>query len=233
MAKTADPRRVEYVPLEEVREDPRNPRTHDEELIGASIGRFGVLDLITLDERTGYIVSGHGRRKTYVKMEERGDSPPEGVKVDQDGRWLVPVVKGWASRSDMEARAALIALNRTTELGTWVDDELLDLLHELSDEEGLIGVGFTEEDMDKLTLRVDEETGDLPEGFEEAQLGGDGGMNSPGISSYTMVFDGPEELKEWQGFLRWLNKRDDSDSTISHLVLEYVREGEYGVDSID
>ena len=38
----------------------------------------------------------------------------------------------WSSRSDTEAGAALIALNRTTELGGWVDEEL-DHLRELLD----------------------------------------------------------------------------------------------------
>ena len=39
---------------------------------------------------------------------------------------------GWSSRSGTEAGAALIALNRATELGGWVDEEL-DHLRELLD----------------------------------------------------------------------------------------------------
>ena len=41
---------------------------------------------------------------------------------------------GWSSRSDTEAGAALIALNRTTELGGWVDEELIRLLTDLADQ---------------------------------------------------------------------------------------------------
>lgn len=146
-----DPRRVEYLPLSDLQPDPRNPKAHDQETIDASIGRFGVLDLIVRDERTGFIVSGHGRQKALTGMESRGESAPEGVRVAEDGSWLVPVVVGWASRTDAEAGAALIALNRTTELGGWVDDALLDLLDDLSDmEDGLIGIGFTEEDREAL-----------------------------------------------------------------------------------
>lgn len=156
-----DPRRIEYVPLAELRADPRNPKAHDQETIDASIGRFGVLDLIVRDERTGYIVSGHGRQKALTGMEARGESAPEGVRVAEDGSWLVPVVVGWASRTDAEAGAALIALNRTTELGGWVDDALLDLLDDLADmEDGLVGVGFTEEDREALEhLTFDLESG--------------------------------------------------------------------------
>lgn len=146
-----DPRRVEYLPLEDLVADPRNPKAHDEGTIDDSIGRFGMLDLIVRDERTGRIISGHGRSKALATREARGESAPEGVKVDEEGRWLVPVVVGWASRTDTEAAAALIALNRTTELGGWVDEALLDLLDDLDDgAEGLIGVGFGEEDVDAL-----------------------------------------------------------------------------------
>ena len=41
---------------------------------------------------------------------------------------------GWSSRADTEAGAALIALNRTTELGGWVDEELIRLLTDLADQ---------------------------------------------------------------------------------------------------
>lgn len=147
-----DPRQVEYLPLGSLQADPRNPKAHHLETIDESIGRFGMLDLIVRDGRTGYIISGHGRRKALAGMAERGEMPPEGVKIDPDsGEWLVPVVAGWSSRTDSEAAAALIALNRTTELGGWVDDELLGLLDQLADEDGgLEGVGYDEADIEAL-----------------------------------------------------------------------------------
>lgn len=167
MSDTLDPRQVSYLALDELVGDPRNPKAHDLETIDASIGRFGVLDLIVKDERTGYIISGHGRKSTLESMQERGESPPEGVKIAEDGSWLVPVVTGWASRTDTEAAAALIALNRTTELGGWVDEELLDLLELLGDEEdGLVGVGFTDEDreaLEHLSYTVEDGPRDLDE----------------------------------------------------------------------
>src|SRR3546814_11528432 len=89
-------------------------------------------------------------------MRDRGDNPPEGVRVDAGGHWLVPVIVGWASRTDAEARAALIALNRTTELGGWVDDSLPDLLDGLvaEGEPGPDGVGFDEDSNDAPRLRL-------------------------------------------------------------------------------
>jgi hypothetical protein len=126
------------------------------DVIDASVGRFGFLEPIVLDQRTGYIISGHGRTKTLTAMAERGESPPEGVQVNEAGEWVVPVVTGWASRSDSESAAALIALNRTTEIGGWVDEELLTLLDGLSaDEDGLLGVGFQDHEVDALRRHLD------------------------------------------------------------------------------
>lgn len=149
-------RRIEYVPLDELAVDPKNPKAHDTGTITASIDRFGVVEAIVRDERTGYIVSGHGRHKTLTAMQERGDAPPDGVRADA-GRWLVPVVVGWSSRSDAEAHAALIALNRTTELGGWADDALVELLGELAEQpDGLDGVGYFDSDVEDLQAKLDQ-----------------------------------------------------------------------------
>jgi hypothetical protein len=147
------PRRTEYVPLDHLQADPANPKAHNVDVIDASIGRFGIIDQIVRDDRTGYIISGHGRDETLRRMRDRGDTPPEGIRVDAGGHWLVPVIVGWSSRTDAEARAALIALNRTTELGGWVDESLLDLLDNLDD---FTGVGFSEDDTDDLRARLEE-----------------------------------------------------------------------------
>ena len=60
-------------------------------------------------------------------------SAPDGVTVAEDGRWLVPVVRGWASRDDAEALAAGIALNRGPELGGGDAGELASVLGVLAD----------------------------------------------------------------------------------------------------
>jgi hypothetical protein len=150
------PRRTEYLPLDHLTPDEANPKAHDLRVIDESVGRFGIIDQIVRDDRTGYIISGHGRHAALTLMRDRCDNPPEGVRVDAGGHWLVPVIVGWASRTDSEARAALIALNRTTELGGWVDDELLALLDDLTAEgdHGLVGVGYGEDDIDALRQRL-------------------------------------------------------------------------------
>lgn len=160
---TTDPaagaRRIEYMPLDDIQPNPANPKAHDTEIIGDSVGRFGYIDGVVLDDRTGYLISGHGRTKTLRAKRDAGEAPPEGVRLADDGTWLVPVQRGWASRSDADAKAALIALNRTTEVGGWVDESLLGLLEELSDEpDGLVGVGYDRDDLDDLRTRLTEPT---------------------------------------------------------------------------
>jgi len=185
-----DPRRIEYLPLGSITPDERNPKAHDTDTIDASIGRFGMLDLIVKDERTGHIVSGHGRHKVLTGMAERGENPPEGVKVDGEGNWLVPVVTGWASRTDSEAAAALIALNRTTELGGWVDEALLDLLGDLEVQDGgLVGIGYGEDDISALRSYLDASVDDpehlSDEEFDDLINPEDGGLLTLTIAGLT------------------------------------------------
>lgn len=144
-------RSIEYVSLRKLRADPRNPKAHAGEAIEHSVGRFGFVEPIVVDERTGFIASGHGRVETLTRMRVDKKPAPKGVKVNGKGDWLVPVVKGWESSSDAEAGAALIAFNRTTELGGWVDEALLDLLQEIDDAEG---VGFDSEEIADLEAQV-------------------------------------------------------------------------------
>lgn len=152
MSEDRPARRIEYRKLGELEPDPRNPRAHESaHLVRKSMGRFGFVEPIVVDGRTGYIVSGHGRVKTLEAMRRDGEAPPEGVRVNKKGAWLVPVVEGWASDSDTEAGAALIAMNRTTELGGWVDDELLELL---ADIEHAGDLGFDDDTLEEIRTAV-------------------------------------------------------------------------------
>ena len=93
-------RTIEYIPIEDLKENPRNVKDHEIPTVTASISRFGVIDPIVVDARTGYIVSGHGRRQTLLNMRDAGELPPEGVILEGEGKnrtWLVPVLTGWSS----------------------------------------------------------------------------------------------------------------------------------------
>lgn len=130
--------------------NPRNPKAHRADVLDASVGRFGYIEPVVIDGRTGYLISGHGRTEALRTIQARGDLPPEGVSLDADGRWLVPAVTGWSSRTDQEANAALIALNRSTELGGWDNDALAGIVAELASNDALTGVGFEAADLEAL-----------------------------------------------------------------------------------
>lgn len=161
-------RSVEYLPLDEVLTmfDPQNAKDHALDLIDGSVERYGIIDNITRDDRTGKIISGHGRATTLGAQRDRGDTPPDGVLVLEDGTWTVPVNVGWASKNDDEARAALIVLNRATEAGGWVDDALLTALDALSGTDiDLTDVGFTDADA-AILRRLSEAEGVFTAGAE-------------------------------------------------------------------
>lgn len=162
-------RRIEYLPLDEVPSALKNPKRHDDELLDASFGRFGVVDIPVVDERTGRLVSGHGRRDTILRARDSGAPPPDGVRVREDGTWLVPVVRGWASVDDDDAHAAGVAMNRASEAGGWDDREVTELLRELNEHDplaGLVGTGYDE--MNLAALLMTTRTAAEIEDFDEA-----------------------------------------------------------------
>ena len=155
MPPSPKPRRIEYVSIDELPDAPTNAKAHASALIDDSLTRFGVVEPITLDERTGRIVSGHGRKDELLAKRDRGEAPPEGVVVDRQGHWLAPVVRGWSSVDDAEAEAAGVALNRVGEAGGWHDDVLAETLQRLAElPSGFAGLGYDGDDLKALLARI-------------------------------------------------------------------------------
>lgn len=125
-------RRIEHMRLHEIPRVVRNPKEHDLPGIRTSIEAFGAVVAGELDERTGRLFVGHGRLQVLEEVAAEQVSPPEGVLVD-DGAWLVPIVRGWSSRSDADAEAYLIANNRLTERGGWEERMLAEVLADVRD----------------------------------------------------------------------------------------------------
>ncbi|MGH9095133.1 MAG: hypothetical protein ACRDXE_08225 [Acidimicrobiales bacterium] len=146
-------RRIEYRRLANLTPNPGNVKGHDVAGIGDSMDRFGMVELIAVDERTGLLVSGHGRVESLTARHADGFAAPEGVDDRPDG-WWVPVVVGWASADDDEALAATIALNQANIRGGWDIDRLLEQLDSLHS--NLTGVGFGETDIDDLLAAAEE-----------------------------------------------------------------------------
>jgi hypothetical protein len=153
-------------PIDEIRPHPDNPKGHDLDTLVESIRRFGFAEPIVVDQRTGLNISGHGRVEALTELRmlvaagatDANGTPyavPTGITVDDDDRWLAPVFVGWRSRDDAEAAAALIALNRTTETGGWLNEPLADLLDRLAEiDDGFAGVGFDDKDLADLRARL-------------------------------------------------------------------------------
>jgi hypothetical protein len=148
-------RKLIYVPLDEIEPAEQNPKGHSPQTIGASIDRFGYVEPMIVDDRTGRLVAGHGRRDQLVSMREQGAPAPPGVVVEK-GVWRAPVVHGWSSADDDEALALGIALNRTTELGGWETRDLAAILEGLEDRDPtyLDAIGFDRPDIDGLLAEI-------------------------------------------------------------------------------
>ena len=139
------------VSIDEIKPHPRNPKSHAIDTLVQSIRRFGFVEPIVVDQRTGLNVSGHGRVEALLRMRDAGEPVPLGI----DDEWRAPVFVGWASTDDAEAEAALVALNRIGESGGWEERELADLLLDLQQiERGLDGVGYDDEELAELRARL-------------------------------------------------------------------------------
>jgi len=140
-------RHLDYVSIDELPAALRNPKAHDLDALAESISRYGYVEPVVVDERTGRLVSGHGRVEQLRRLRDAGQTPPDGI----DGDWRVPVVRGWSSRSDAEAEAFVVAANQLTIRGGWDPRLLADTLQAIqSTDLGLVGVGFTDAELADL-----------------------------------------------------------------------------------
>lgn len=147
--------RLDWVALDDLKGNPANPKDHDLGALEQSFSRFGMVAPVVLNERDGTLLAGHGRVEALRAMRDAGESPPQGVKVAR-GSWSVQVVRG-VDLDDRDARAYLVADNRTTELGGWLERDLVDLLRSLEGDGGLEGTGFDLDDLDDLVRSLQEE----------------------------------------------------------------------------
>lgn len=169
-AKQPEDLRIEYRPLSQFERALRNPKGHSIPEIQASMRRFGFVEPGVLNEATGRLVAGHGRAEALDLMKAAGEKPPGRIR-EKGGEWLVPVLRGVSFASDADAEAYLVASNRLVELGGWDEAELAKVLTDLKAETfGLDGVGFAEEDIDKLLRDAgggsEDQSGDLSTSFQ-------------------------------------------------------------------
>jgi len=105
--------------VDELRPSPENPRRMSEDAmraLGASLERFGYVEPIVWNERTGHIVGGNQRCSV---LRSRGVREAYVVAVDM---------------SEEDELAANLTLNNPEVEGEW-DDPILDLLAQIEDED--------------------------------------------------------------------------------------------------
>jgi ParB-like chromosome segregation protein Spo0J len=126
------------VKLSTLREFPGNPKTHDVDalvdLMKAN-GRYGV---VYAQKGSRRLLAGHGRKKAYKRL---------GLKT-------VDVV--WLDVNDTVAARIVAADNRSVELGGYDDVALLAFLRQLaSDDDGLLGTGYADDDIARLAYELE------------------------------------------------------------------------------
>jgi hypothetical protein len=122
-------------------EHPSNPRVGDVESVKASILNNGFFGTIVVQESTNYVLAGNHRLKAAIEL-ELDAIPVTFVDVDNE-----------------RALRILLADNRTSDLGTYDDESLVELLEHLaSTDEGLDGTGYDDSFLDALSedLRIDD-----------------------------------------------------------------------------
>ncbi|MFJ3793545.1 ParB N-terminal domain-containing protein [Kitasatospora sp. NPDC090091] len=154
------PRWIAYMPLQALTPAARNPKLHELPLIRDSIREHGFVDPVLVDERTGRSIAGHGRHEALVEMYADGEPLPAGLLLDEDGSWLLPVTRGWSSRTDAEAEALIIKLNRITAQADWDRRMLATMLEDLVTADAALfdSLAFTDEEMDNLLRTAPAET---------------------------------------------------------------------------
>ncbi|QYY34591.1 ParB/Srx family N-terminal domain-containing protein [Ruficoccus sp. ZRK36] len=135
------------VPIEDLKPNPRNPNTHPArqvELLAKNVRYFGWRHPITVSNRSGFIVAGHGRLEAAREL----------------GVQLVPVdYQDFAS--DNDEMAVLVADNRLAELASLDLNSLEGIIDELrvADFDTLL-TGFDETDLASLLQGDDAAPGD-------------------------------------------------------------------------
>lgn len=105
-----------------------------------------------MDETTGFVVAGHGRIGALEALKAAGKECPKGI-LEDNGEWLVPVVRGLRFKNRREAEAYLLADNQTTIVGGWDTEALGRILMKMNPPLQSL-TGFTSFEIKGLVSRI-------------------------------------------------------------------------------
>lgn len=144
---------VEVVPVDSIQTHPQNPRKSNVKSLAKLIKNNGFYGALIVQKSTGYILKGN---HTYLAMrDELGATEVSVIFIDVD---------------DAAAKRILTADNRASDLGSYDDRVLADLLEDILHEDGnLTSTGYARVDLDKLiqTIEIDKETDFLDDIIDE------------------------------------------------------------------
>jgi len=133
---------IETIKLDALKPDPNNARKHSErnlDAIKGSLQAFGQRKPIVVAE-DNTVIAGNG---TVEAAKQLGWVSVSATRIPAD--WTPEQVKAYA-----------IADNRTGELATWDQNELLSVLSDLDNSDLLHSVGFDTQDVDNLKALMEE-----------------------------------------------------------------------------
>jgi hypothetical protein len=187
--------RTNAADLSTLRQYHKNARHGDVNAIADSLKSLGqfkpiVVNVGTLTGRPNEILAGN---HTYAAAKELGWDSIEAAWIDVD---------------DQTAAKIVLADNRTSDLSTYDNDALADLLGTLSHD--FTGTGFTAEDYTRLLPKPAAGDDDWQE------------LKVPNfVVSYQLVFDDEEQQKVWNGYLRWL-KANVAGASIGERLTAHI-----------
>lgn len=135
----AEPLLALAVPLDTLQPHPRNPRRGDLDSIAASLAEFTQYKPVVVQKSTGYICAGN---HTWAAAKRLGWSEIAAVLLDIDDSTAIRIIAGD---------------NRTSELGSFDNHSLAEMLKDIGRDDAWRGTGYFEEDLDNLLDSIAED----------------------------------------------------------------------------
>lgn len=146
--------RTELVPITSVTRHPENARKGDTARIEASLRAHGQYAPVVVHEPTGYIVKGNNTHRVLADVMGRSE-----------------IMATFISCTEAQARAILVADNRSSDDATYDETGLLALLEQTERDGMLSATGWGQADIDELTTSLESLSAGLdePDPFDDEE----------------------------------------------------------------
>jgi len=201
-AKAIAEHEVQTVALADIQSAPYNPRTitpKAREGLRASMRRFGNVQPIVINKRSGHLIGGHQR---VSLLKEVGETHTQAIIVD------LPL---------SEEKALNIALNSRTVTGVFDNEQLGDLLNEIQADDADLFRDLNLDDLLNTMPKIDEVDADVEDDEpEKAPL--------QKVVSYQIVFDDEVQQQKFYVFLSALRKWYPDLETMGARIAQYCED---------